>query len=88
MVNGVSGGAFFIKDAWNFGKIRVSGKNNSTVVFFTFTILNAFMYGVSSLSFVKFFVDKNALSPGLMVTGFLFAFNLVRGPKLGCSQVG
>ena len=73
MANGVFGGVFFIKDAWNFGKIRVSSKDSFTVVFFTFTTLNVFMYGVSSLLFVKNFVDKNALFPGLMVTGFFFA---------------
>ena len=58
MVNGVSGGTLFIKNAWNFGKIFVSGKDNSTVVFFTFNILNAPIYGVSNLSFVRFLVDK------------------------------
>ena len=76
MASGVFGNVFFIKNAWNFGKIRVSGKDNSTVVFLTLTILNVLMYGVSNLSFVRFFVDKNVVSPGLMVTGFLFAFNL------------
>ena len=47
----------------------MSGKKNSTVIFFTFIILNAPMYNVSNLSFIKFFVDKHVLSPGLIVTG-------------------
>ena len=54
----------------------MSGKDNSTVVFFTFIILNAPIYGVFNLSSVKFLVDKNALSPGLIVTKFFFASNL------------
>ena len=75
MANGVSGGAFFIKDAWNFGKILVSGRDNSTVVFLTFTILNASIYDVFNLSFVKFLVNNSALFPGLLVTGFFFVSN-------------
>ena len=70
MANGVSGGAFSIKETWNCGKIRVSGKDNSVVVFFTFILLNAFMYSVFHLSFMNFFVNSNALSPGLIVIGF------------------
>ena len=72
MANGVSGGAFFIKNAWNLGKILVSGKDNSTVVFLTFRTLNAPIYGVFNLSFIKFLVNNSALSPGLIITGFFF----------------
>ena len=60
------------QNAWNFGKIFVFGKHNSTVVFLTFKPLNAPIYGLSNLSFVKFLVDNNALSFGLIVTGFFF----------------
>ena len=75
MANSVLGGIFFIKDAWNFWKILVFGKNSSTVVFFTFNILNAPIYGVFNLSSVKFFVDKSVLSPGLIVTWFFSVSN-------------
>ena len=63
---------FFIKNAWNFGKILVSGKSNSTVIFFTFIILNVPIYGVSNLLSVKFFVDKNVLFFGLIMKILFF----------------
>ena len=91
MVNGVFGEVFFMKDAWNFGTIIVSGKNNSPVIFFTFIILNAPIYGVFNLSFVKFFVDKNVLFFGLIVTGFflrLIFFDFLSGFGYSGSNCG
>ena len=45
-------------------------------MFFIFNILNAPIYGVSNLSFVRFFVNNNALSFGLIITRFFFVSSL------------
>ena len=76
MVNGVFDGVFFF---WK--TRRILGKFSclvKTVPPLCFSLLNVPMYGVSNLSSVKFFVDKNVLFFGLIVTIFfcvLFYFH-------------
>ena len=77
MANGVSGGGFFYQKTVKFWKNSRFWQKNSTVVFFKFIILNVFIYGVSNLLFGKFFVDKNVLSPGLIVTKLFLRFIFV-----------
>ena len=70
VANDVLGKTFSLTKRGILGEKIVSGNKNSIVVFLKFINLNAFIYVVSNLSSINFFIEKNVLSFGLIVAFF------------------